>query len=212
MFEEKKWGALLAQCQITIDGEQKSLAHLTSYNIELNIPETIVEKGKRGNRTTKINHAVDILIGVEFSSHCVSVGPPDDGPPFDFDELGHDKRIIDHRDIHRRFCHDRYRWSQGLKDVINKVVRENVKCYFAKYNNWMMVSVEDQDGVAVDYEIFFQVSRRSSNSLKMFIESAYVRYPGEDGTGLPSDRSSVVKFHVIATKKARGEPIKKPRK
>jgi hypothetical protein len=49
-----------------------------------------------------------------------------------------------------------------------------------------------------------------ANALRLVIESAYVRIPGNPGPGSPSKHGNVVRFKTMAAKRLRGEPIRSP--
>jgi len=193
--QTRLWPVLLSNRTLTVAGKEYFLGHLHSFGFDLVIPAS----GKYAEQV--------IPIHVEFSSHCISIGPKDDEKEFDFSEIGHDHLIIDHRRKNRKFCPVRYEWSRRLPRLVGEI--GEMKCYFAKYENWMIISGIDHEGCTVDYEVFFQLTKMGSK-LKLFIESAYVRLPGEQGPGTPSDKSSIVRFKVIAAKRMRNEPIRRP--
>jgi hypothetical protein len=58
----------------------------------------------------------------------------------------------------------------------------------------------NDQGREVDYEIYFQLRRHGGDTLRMVIESAYVRAPGTPGPGVPHERKGRVRFHVMAAK------------
>ena len=100
-----RWIRYLRQGFIEVAGDRYDLTHMRGPTFELAIA------------ATPRYPALMLRIEVEFTSHCVSFGPKD-GEVLDFDALGQDRRILDHRDVPRAFCFDRYRWSLSLPDLV----------------------------------------------------------------------------------------------
>jgi hypothetical protein len=58
--------------------------------------------------------------------------------------------------------------------------------------------------------VFFQLRAVGARSLRLVIESAYVRDAGRDGVGVPKSRRRVVRFTVMVAKELRGETVRSP--
>ncbi|MBN9478543.1 MAG: hypothetical protein J0H72_31180 [Burkholderiales bacterium] len=190
-----RWARYLRQGFIEVAGNRYDLTHMRGPSFELAIA------------ATPRYPALMLRIEVEFTSHCVSFGPKE-GEALDFDTLGHERLILDHRDVPRAFCFDRYRWSLSLPEQVRTL--DGHYCNFTGQGNWLVIRAIDDQGVAVDYEIYFRLRRHDDNTLRMVIESAYVRTPGSPGPGIPHDRKGRIRFQVMAAKVARGEPLRDP--
>lgn len=190
-----KWIRYLQQGFIEVAGNRYDLTHMRGPTFELAIA------------ATPRYPALTLHIEVVFTSHCVSFGPKDN-EVLDFDTLGHDRLILDHRDVPRAFCFDRYRWSLSLPELIRTL--DGHHCHFTGYGNWLVIRAIDDQGHEVDYEIYFQLRRHGEDTLRMVVESAYVRAPGAPGPGVPHARKGRVRFHVMAAKVARGESLRDP--
>jgi len=190
-----KWIHYLQQGYIEVAGTRYDLTHMHGSTFELAIAKTARHP------------ALTLHIEVEFTSHCVSFGPKD-GEALDFDALGHDRRVLDHRAVARAFCFDRYRWSLSLPGLVRTL--DGHYCNFTGQNNWLVIRTIDDQGRDVDYEIYFRLRRHDGNTLRMVVESAYVRLPGTPGPGLPHERKGRVRFQVMAAKVFRGEPLRDP--
>ncbi|WP_234799175.1 hypothetical protein [Xanthomonas citri] len=70
-MKEKYWPDHLAKGYIAIEGAQFSLAHLQPFNYQVAV--------QAPNQA-----AVTVSVQVEFSSHCVSKGPPRKGLRWSF--------------------------------------------------------------------------------------------------------------------------------
>ena len=192
-----KWQQLLQQGHVDIDGQRYELAHLLGGILSIEIPAS----GK--------HPAIKANIAVEYTSHCVSYGPIDGAPQFDFAVLGPARRVLDHREIERVFCFDRHRWSLHLPGVIEQLERHT--CYFTGRDNWMVMEVINDEGQRAEYEIFFRMRRGDEpNTLRLVVESAYVRDPNRGGPGIPRNRRGRVRFVMMVAKTLRGEPLRDP--
>jgi hypothetical protein len=87
----KGWKEHLARGQIEVAGSSWSLLHLRPISHRLKIPG-LADRGMG-----------EVALAVEYSSHCVSYGPKQ-GTELDFEHMGHDHLLIDHRGIRRAFC------------------------------------------------------------------------------------------------------------
>lgn len=150
------WPTLLVQGKIVLGENSFDICHLRPYKFSLIIPAT----GSYSEIKT------DVI--VNFSSHCISNGPKDQ--PFDFSIIGENHKIIDHRNIERKFSYERYAFSKDIRKIIEQMV--NKKCYQSGYRNYFIVELNNQSDLKKNYHIFF-VPRRHGNSLEITIESAY---------------------------------------
>lgn len=190
-----RWIQYLQQGFIEVESQRYDLMHMHGPVLELAIA------------ATPRYRALMLRIQVEFTSHCVSFGPKA-GQALDFDVLGQDRRILDHRNVARAFCFDRYRWSLSLPDLIRTIERHD--CNFTGQGNWLVIRAIDDQGREVDYEIYFRLRRLGEHTLRMVVDSAYVRAPGSPGPGIPHARKGRIRFQVMAAKIARGEPLRDP--
>ena len=78
------------------------------------------------------------------------------------------------------------------------------------HGNWLVIRSIDDQGQAVDYEIYFRLRRHEGNTLRMVVESAYARPAGVPGPGVPHERKGRVRFQVMAAKVFRGESLRDP--
>jgi len=191
-----RWGRYLTQGFIDVGSVRYYLTHMRGSTFELTIAET------------PRYPALVLRIEVEFTSHCVSFGPKE-YEALDFDALGHDRRIFDHRDVARAFCFDRYRWSLALPELVRDL--DGHYCNFTGQGNWLVLRTMDDQGRQVNYEIYFRLRRQAEHALRMVIESAYVRSPGSPGPGVSHERKGRIRFQVMAAKLARGESLRDPR-
>ena len=191
-----KWLTLLQRGYIAVGDQRFDLEHLVGQEFDLIVPAS-------GSYPE-----IKISIQVEFTSHCVSFGPIN-GQKLDFDVLGLERKIYDHRHVPRAFCQDRYRWSLQLPAIIYSLDQQ--QCYFSGQGNWMLVKGIDDQGKLVDYEIFFRLRQLAPAMLRMVIESAYVRKAPDRGAGVPRSRKGAIRFYVMALKILRGDQLRDPR-
>ena len=182
-----------------VAGRTYDLRHLQDSNIDFNIPAT--------GRYPEIN--AGILI--QYSSHCVTTGPPD-GERLDFAEIGHDCLVIDERGNERCFSVDRYRWSANLPGIMRSLPSGRT-CYFTGHRNWLAIEILDPQARNLVYEVYFNVTRQSSNFLRLYVQSAYVRTERHK-IRQPSDfrREYKIGGKLLLAKKLRGEPIIRPQR
>ncbi|MEN5305239.1 hypothetical protein [Pseudomonas sp. TWI628] len=193
----KGWKDHLARGQIEVAGSTWSLLHLRPISHHLKIPG-LADEGMG-----------EVALAVEYSSHCVSYGPKQ-GTELDFDHMGHDHLLIDHRGIRRAFCPNRHKLSVQLPSIIASLPER--QCLFTGHSNWLTIE-GNQFGYPEGsrYEVYFNLRRDSPRSLKLHVESAYVRDPGH-----PSNRPTALKRHekikgwLLILKKLRNEPIRRP--
>lgn len=147
---------------------------------------------------------------IQYSSHCVSLGPAR-GERLDFAELGIDRLVIDEKSNERYFSADRCNWSTNLPDIIRSLPTERL-CFFTGHENWLSIEILDPQGARQIYEVFFNLTRQSSNFLRVYVESAYVR-TAENEIRRPSEfkRKAKIRGKVLLAKKLRNQPITRPR-
>lgn len=179
------WPSLLIQGEIVIDKNRYDLCHLRSYDFPFIIPATAKYAEIKTN------------IIVNFSSHCVSVGPKDQ--PFDFSTIGESHKIIDHRNVERKFSIERYIYSKNLRSIIEQIVDK--KCYQSGYRNYFIVELKNEINFKNNYHIFF-VTKRHGNFLEITIESAY---PKDE---LQLSRYRSIRGNVLFAKVFRREKIR----
>lgn len=180
-----------------VQGQAYDLGHLLSRIVEITIPASGAFPERR------------ISMLVEYLSHCVNVGPESADKPLDFEALGHSRRMIDHHRAERAFCFNRYRWSRHLPGSIAALNNEN--CFFTPHKNWLIVKGLDDLGNKVDYEIYFRLRKgETKGTLRMVVESAYVRDKHRPSPGQPRKRRDIVRFKVLASKVVEGKEVRNP--
>jgi len=193
------WPQVRNSGQISVEGVSYDLSHLQDEEFDFTIAETAECP------------EIKASILMQFGSHCVSVGPPM-GNTFDFTRIGTDSKIIDGRGIERRFCPDRHNLSSRLPEII-KSLPEGRKCYFTGRDNWLTADILGPGGVHQFYEVFFDVRRMSSNSLRIYVESAYVRSEDRMSNQPRGFRKrDKIGSKNLLIKKLRREPIRRPRR
>jgi hypothetical protein len=141
---------------------------------------------------------------VQFDSHCISKGPPR-GSTFNFDVLGHDYKIIDSKGRERCFCPNRHRLSSNLADIFDNFLTRT--CRFTNQENYLVLDMVSDKGVTEKYEVFFNLTRQSSNYLRIYVESAFIR---DDGSHSPGYKKKI-KASTLLAKKLRREAIVRPK-
>jgi len=190
-----QWISILRQGYIDVASVRYGLSHLVASFFTLAIPAS----GKFAATTATVH--------VEYTSHCVSVGPGAQSP-LDFEARDSARRIFDHRQVARAFCAERYRWSLRLPAIVAQLSAR--RCYFTGHSNWLVIEDITDRGEPVEYEVFFRLRRMGASALRLVIESAYVRDVTKGKTGTPRNRRSIVRFRVMAAKILRGESIRDP--
>jgi hypothetical protein len=191
------WQELLRRGHIVVHGKAYELDHLLSKVVEITIPTSGAFPERK------------ISMLVEYLSHCVSFGPQSEDEPLDFEMLGQSRRMIDHHRAERAFCFDRYRWSKHLPESIAAL--NNEKCFFTPHKNWVIVKGLDDLGNRVDYEIYFRLRKgETKGTLRMVVESAYVRDRNRASPGKPRKRRDIVSFKVLASKIVDGKEVRNP--
>ncbi len=136
-----------------------SLAHLHAYTTTFQRP-TLPGKPEQTYR-----------VHVSFSHHCFTKGLPTEDETYDcllrYDH-GNDERIFDTR---------RWQLSKQLPKLIAGMHER--KCFQTRTGNFLSITVIDENGAEVNYEIYFRVWKPGRGRVQMHIESAYVRDPAE---------------------------------
>lgn len=193
----KGWKEHLARGQIEVSDTCCSLLHMRPATHLLAIPG-LAAHGLQ-----------ELTLTVEYSSHCVSHGPRQ-GAELDFDSIGDDHLLIDHRGIRRAFCPRRYELSFQLPAIMASLADR--QCLFTGHSNWLTLEGNQfgyPDGSR--YEVYFNLRRDSARTLKVHVESAYVRdqdHPSSRPTNLK--RHEKIKGWLLMLKKLRNEPIRRP--
>lgn len=189
------WISFLRQGHIDVASVRYDLSHLLAGVVTLAIPSSAKFP------------AMAATVHVEYTSHCVSFGPRP-GEQLDFERLGNERKILDHRRVARAFCFDRHLWSLGLPAIVEQLGER--RCYFTGHSNWLVIEGITHAGKPVEYEVFFRLRRAGERALRLVVESAYVRNIRKGKAGIPRNRRSIVRFRVMAAKVLRGEAIRDP--
>ncbi|WP_156920991.1 hypothetical protein [Fundidesulfovibrio putealis] len=184
-----KWSEIIRSERIVIGGVEYDLRHLHDAVYDITIPGS----GNHQDIKTKLF--------VRYSSHCISVGPEDD-VPIDFDIVGIEKRILDHRLVPRAFSEERYELSKMLPGIFSKIVDR--KCFYSSDRNFFIIEFIDKEGGKASYCVYFNV-KKEVEGLDVYVESAYVPRV----IVRPNDGSRSIQARVILAKRFRGEQIKR---
>ena len=80
-----------------------------------------------------------------------------------------------------------------------------------EYSSHCVSVCATKEGARGEYEVFFQLKKGDvAKTLRLVIESAYVRDPAGTGRGIPRNRRGTIRFSVMAAKRLRGERIRHP--
>nr|WP_256679015.1 hypothetical protein [Pseudomonas sp. MWU12-2323] len=150
---------------------------------------------------------------VEYSSHCVSAGPKQN-QVIDFHALGYERLIIDHRKVRRVFHAGRHALSFLLPDIIASIADR--RCFFTGRENFLTLELGSvvMPGQTTDmrYEIYFNVRKgEGKNTLKLFIESAYVRDEDADNRAVNFKKADKIRAWKLFLNTTRGASIKAAR-
>lgn len=199
-MQGKYWSDHQKARHIEVGGVCWLLGHLRSCTQTLVIP------------AASGNPAVTLTLKVEFSSHCVSRGPKQN-QPIDFQALGHEYLVIDHRNVRRAFHPQRHALSFLLPGVIASF--SDRRCFFTGRENFLTLELgRSIQGYAAGahYEIYFNVRKSAlKNTLMVFIESAYVRDEMADNQPINFKKADKIKAWKLFLNKSRGKSIKAAR-
>lgn len=198
-MQGKYWPDHQAVGHIEIDGVCWLLGHLCDSSFQVDIPPA---NGMAG---------VTLTVNVEYSSHCVSRGPKQN-QDIDFQVVGVERMVIDHRRVRREFKEGRHELSFLLPGIINTL--KDRKCFFTGRENFLTLELgEILPGYDKDtkYEVYFNVRKGEvKNTLKLYVESAYVRDDDADNEPVNFKKSDKITAWKLLLKKLRGESIKAP--
>lgn len=193
------WPDHQAARHIEIDGVCWLLDHLRDSTFQVDVPPA---NGQAG---------VLLTVNVEYSSHCVSRGPKKN-QQIDFHVICTSRMVIDHRQVRREFKESRHELSFLLPGIINTL--RDRKCFFTGRENFLTLELGrilpgyDEN---TKYEVYFNVRRDDKkNTLKLYVESAYVRDDDADNEPMNFKKSDKMTAWKLLLKKARGEPVKGP--
>ena len=165
--------------------QQYDLSHLHPFSLSVTQP---------GSGDKPARH---YDFAVRFSLHCFTKGV----------QAGDDPALTykDNREV-RTFCFDRYRLSFQLPAIIRDIHQK--RCLHTGHGNFFIVELTTDDGQTVEYEIYFDISKRKGSVMELFIQSAYVRDPASKPYRHAPKK---IGFFVIAYNRMTGKPIKTPR-
>ncbi len=192
-----EWRRIKQTGYMTVDDRDYDLTHLQDSTFEFTITAT--------RHYPEINASMLI----QYSSHCVSLGSAHDRQ-FNFAEIGGDRLVVDEKDNERCFSADRWNWSMNLPSIIRSLPTDR-QCFFTGHENWLSIEILDPQGTQHIYEVFFNLTRQSSNFLRVYVESAYVR-TADNEIRRPSEfkRKAKIRGKVLLAKKLRNQPITRP--
>jgi hypothetical protein len=117
-------------------------------------------------------------------------------------------RYSDHRE-RRIFDFRRYDLSLQLPAIVKSL--KTCKCFHTEHGNFFTVSIVDEAGDKVDYEINFTVSKSSkAGIINLFIQSAYPR-DAAYSSSRPRKHPKPIGFPVILHNVLNKIPIKAPK-
>ena len=190
------WNKIKSDGYKDVGGKKYDVSHLRDAKLRF-----VVEASGRYPEIT-------FSLLVQYSSHCVTRGPRH-GRQIDFAAHGEDRRVIDDKGVHRRFCETRYQWSLNLPSVFETLVERD--CFFTGRNNWLTIKILSSDGKRLDYEVFFSLTKQSNRMLRIYVESAYVRdLNNPSNKPAHTKRRDKMRARVLLAKKLRGEPTRRP--
>nr|WP_256347387.1 hypothetical protein [Pseudomonas gingeri] len=185
---------------IEIEGVCWLLGHLQPHTQTLVVP------------TVEGHPSVALTLHFEYSSHCVSAGPKQN-QVIDFQALGHERMVIDHRKVRRVFHSGRHALSFLLPDIIASIA--NRRCFFTGRENFLTLelgSAMSGKTVGVHYEIYFNVRKgEGKNALRVFIESAYMRDEEADNRPVNFKKADKIRAWKLFLNTVRSVSIKAAR-
>ncbi|MEW9681154.1 hypothetical protein [Pseudomonas sp. TE50-2] len=193
----KGWREHLSVGAIEVAGEPWCLQHLRAHSHEVQLPGSGVQP------------SIAVMLRLEYSSHCVSHGARQ-GLALDFDSIGLDSLVIDHRGIYRAFCPTRHRLSLQLPAIMCSLADR--QCLFTGHSNWLTLE-GNQFGFpeGSHYEVYFNMRREAATSLRIYVESAYVRDARHAASSQSRfKRHEKIKGWLLMLKKLRNEPVRRP--
>lgn len=168
-----------------------SLSHLDPFYTEYVQPAK-QDKGEKRYRCL-----------IEFSSHCFTRSPnKHKGETLEsYDSTLH---YTTQKET-RIFCFERYQLSLQLPDILREMDKQ--KCFFTSANDkFLTISIQNQAGENVDYEIYFSLKKSKKCDVHIFINSAYVRSADYQAAPL---RRKPISFFVLLNNTLINKRIKK---
>ncbi|QSQ62205.1 MULTISPECIES: hypothetical protein [Xanthomonas translucens group] len=193
----KYWPDHLATGHITVGSAQFSLAHLQPFTYQVTIPVP----GRA---------PVQVFVQVEFSSHCVSKGPPKNGSPLVF-RASHDDLVIDQRRIWRCFHPARYAASALLPEIMRTL--DQRPCLFTNGENFLTMELQQLIPgypIGAQYEVYFHVKARGGGKVQIYVESAYVRDEDADNDPYKFKKDDRIRGWRLLLNRATGKPVRRP--
>lgn len=169
------------------------MSHLNAFNWEFTQPP---RKDKPEIRYSFI---------IEFGLHCFTRGL-NAHQSEQWKDVPEDIIYSDSRE-RRIFDFHRYELSKQLPEIIKKI--DGKSCFHTGKENFFIIELIDEAGDKKEYEIYFKAARAIKNSLKLFIQSAYVR-DKKHRTSQPHKKK--ISFFVIAYNVQANKEIKIPPK
>ncbi|MCD5993633.1 hypothetical protein KDX38_08365 [Pseudomonas sp. CDFA 602] len=196
-MQGKFWPDHQSAKHIECDGVCWLLDHLRDTSFQVDVPASAGQP------------RVLLTVNVQFSSHCVSRGPKK-GEQIDFHAVGIQRMVIDHRQIRREFREDRHALSFLLPEIVRTF--EDRRCFFTGKENFLTLELGAVlPGYAPDtkYEIYFNVRKEDrKNTVRLHIESAYVRDEYADNEPVNFKKEDKIKAWKLFLKRAKGEPVR----
>jgi hypothetical protein len=143
-------------------------------------------------------HAETYTVDVKFSSHCFTRAPKD-GEVYDY------ALVYPHDDYERRlFDFQRYELSKRLPAVILGLPAR--KPYHNKNRrNYFSIEIVTENGVRLDYEIFFKVRKIAKGRLELIVETGFVRDPAHESS---RPKGKPIRFWIILFNTLHNLPIR----
>ena len=140
----------------------------------------------RFSRPAENNKPAEIYkVEVIFSSHCFTRGPKTDA--YDASLVYPDTYEV------RLFDIRRYEMSKRLPDII-QALPESKPRHNRNRRNFFSVELIAENGISVEYDIFFKVRKIAKGRLQMIVETAFIRDP-DHNSNRPEGKP--VRFWII---------------
>lgn len=168
-----------------LDSVEYDLSHLHPHQVEYIQPSA--------NGKPEKKYTVDVC----YSLHCFTKQKDPAAPQPELD-------YGDTREI-RTFNLKRYKLSKQLPGLIQNLNAK--KCMHTGKGNYLVIEVIDPAGKPENYEVYFEVSRPKSMSLRIFVQSAYVR---DENHTSSTPRTKKISLFVLLHNTSCCKPIKIP--
>lgn len=153
------------------------------------------EQPAKGDKPAR-RYTVNVIFGL----HCFTRGLQEGETP--------DRSLLyaDSRE-ERIFDFLRYELSKCLPEIIEDLPQR--KCYHGNDNFFTVEMLNPKDGSAIEYDVFFVVSRSSKKGvLNLYVQSAYMR-DRQHASNRP--RFKPIGFHIILFNTLNNRPLRPPR-